>query len=427
MARRGRDRHDSAAGRIVAALDIGSTTVGCLIARAERAAGDDSDPAAIRVIGVAQQRSRGVRGGIIVDLPDAQQAVRTAVAHAEAMAKIHVDDVHVAVNCGQPRSLTFSGYVDLADHVVRDRDIAVLEHGARGFPHREGETLLALNRIGYRLDDAAAIEDPRGLSGARLHAEHHAAMLAAGPLHTLLRLVEGCHLSVAGTVAAGHASALAATTEEERRLGVTCLDIGGDVTTIAGFAEGHLLFCSAVPVGGQHVTIDIARMLCAPLAQAERIKALYGTLAIAASDDHEHVSFQGGGEADARVQHTTKAVIGGIVRQRVHELIAQVGVQISACRVSRVVATRFVLTGGSCQLLGLADFVAGELDRPVRVGYPPALQGMSGGLASASFSCLIGTVLAALQPRARRFEPAPAAAIGQGYVGRMEQWLRDSF
>lgn len=424
MLRLGRDRHE-ATGRIVAALDLGSSRIACLIARIEPERGPG--PEAIKVLALAQQRARGMRAGSVVDLAHARDVVRAVVAEAEAIARVDVQAIDVAINCGPPRSSTFCGRVALPEGIVRDRDLAALDDGASAYAQRGDQAVVSLHRLGFRLDGVRAREAPHGLAGRLLEADHVAVAVDPGPLHNLERLLADCHLRTGRRVVAAHASALAATTELERRLGVTCLDIGAEVTTIAGYAEGSLVHCGVLPVGGQHATTDIARTLSVPLVEAERIKALYGSLVLAASDAYDHVTLHGSGGADARVQHVPKSVIGEILRLRMQGLLAEAREQIAASGVGHVIGARLVLTGGSCQLLGLADFAAAELDRPVRIGFPPQLPGLPGGMAGASFACLAGVVLASLERGG--IEPVPMRQDrgGQGYVGRVEQWLRESF
>ena len=395
-------RHRDTSG-LVAALDIGSSKVGCLIAAVEPWDDADADVEGSRrrpsrpplqILGFAQSRSHGVEAGVVIDLPAAQQVVRAVVAEAEHMAETRLTAVHVAVNCGRPRSTTFVGHVTVADGIVRQRDIEALASGAVAFARRDGRVLLALDRIGHRLDGVAVPRPPLGLAGYRLEADHHAVSVDEGPLRNLSLLVDSCHLEIAGLVPAGLASALAVTTDDERRLGVTCIDIGAAVTSIAIFVEGHFLFTAQVPVGGQHLTLDIARALGIPLAEAERIKALYGTLVSSASDEHELVSYSSGPDDDAR-HTTTRATIGRIVRQRVEGLLSQVGERIAASTIGRLPVPRVVLCGGSGRLLGLNDFVARSTGQSVRVASPPLLGGLIDGQSGPMFACLAGVALAA--------------------------------
>ncbi len=311
----------SAKGRgIVGLLDVGTSKIVCLIAAPQaRSREAGGGPGGLRVYGVGHQRSRGLKAGVITDLEAAEQAVRDAVSQAERMAGVELDEVFLSVSCGRLRSHNFAANADVEAGVVTDNDIARVLAGGRAYAEREGRTLVHLNRYGFRLDGSAGVREPRGMAARKLSADLHAVTADDAPLRNLMLVVERCYLSVAGIVATPYASALAATSEEERRLGVTCIDIGGGATTIAVFSEGQFLYTDAIPVGGNHITFDIARNLQTPLAEAEQIKALYGTLVGAPSDEHEAFSFPLAGEEDGALAHTTKARLTTVIRPRMVE------------------------------------------------------------------------------------------------------------
>ncbi len=162
------------------------------------------------------------------------------------------------------------------------------------------------------------------MAAERLSADLHTIAADEAPIRNLLLVVERCYLSVRALVAAPYASAIAVTSEEERRLGVTCIDIGGGTATVAAFAEGHFIHAAAVPVGGHQITFDIAQALQTPLAEAERIKTLYGTVIVARSDEHEAFSYALAGEEEGARGRTTKAQLAEIIRPRVASILGLV-------------------------------------------------------------------------------------------------------
>ncbi len=413
MSRRARSRAGS--GEVRGYLDIGSSKVCCLIA-----AGDS-------VLGLGLYRSRGVKSGVVVDLDHAEQAIRAAVDEAERTAGVRLDAVYLGVACGRLASTTFKGHVEIDHGQVRRRHLVSLEGGARAFAERHGRVRISMNRIGYRLDATAGIRDPLGMTGSRLTGSFHAVTADETPLRNLLLLVERCHLAVDGFAPAPLASALAATTREERLHGVACLDIGGGVTTIAVFRTGHFVFADALPMGGRQITLDIARTLRTPLAEAERIKTLYGTLAGAASDQHEVIAYPLAGEADPAFHETTKAALGSIVRRRIEGLLQLVRERLDRSGLGAHAADPVVLTGGTSQLLGIGEFVAATLQRPARVGGAEALDGMPVGGTGPAYATVTGLIAAAHSPDFRAGAVAEPAVVGKGYLARVERWLRDSF
>ena len=234
---------------------------------------------------------------MVVELDEAEQAVRAAVAQAERAAGVTVEDVLLAVACGRLKSSTFTADTEIEGRVVGAGDIERLMAAARTHAERDGRTLLHMNCISYRLDGAAGIGEPLGLAGRTLGADLHAVTADEAPLRNLLHVVERAYLSASGLVPAPYASALAATTEEERQLGVVCLDIGAGTTTLATVrrraSAGAPTWCRSAATTSPSTSRSA---LSAPAYEAERIKTDYGTLARADGDDHEVIAYALAGE-----------------------------------------------------------------------------------------------------------------------------------
>jgi cell division protein FtsA len=415
--------------RVTGVLDIGTSKVACLIAAvdADPRVLDERGAPVVRILGVGHQRSLGVKGGVITDLDQAEQAARSAIAQAERMAGVMLEEVHVSVACGRLKSHNFTASADIESGVVTDADFNRLLAGGQQYVERAGRTLVHLNEVAVRLDGATGVRDPRGMAAAKISADLHAVSADEAPLRNLLLVVERCYMAVASLTPAPFASALAVTSAEERRLGVTSIDIGGGTATLAMFADGRFLHAAAIPMGGNQITVDIARALHTPLAEAERIKALYGTLVSAQSDEHEVFSYPPTGGDEGTVQHMTRAELAEVVRPRVGAIVAQIRELIEGCEVARYTGRCVVLTGGGSQLVGIADYVANELSLPVRVATPQAISGLPPVVSSAAFSTAAGLLLAATPDQAGRItfkdrDPAP-----HGYLHRVGSWLRDGF
>lgn len=408
--------------RIIGLLDVGSSKVACLVAAPVRSAA----PGRHRILALAQHASRGMRAGVVTDLEEAEHSVRAAVAEAERQAGVELDEVAVAIACGRLTSSVFTANADVETGVVSDDDISRLMGGARAYAERDGRSLVHMNRIALRVDGAPGGADPRGMAAERISAAIHAVTADEAPIRNLLAVVERARLTPAGVAIAPFLSALVATTPEERRIGVTCIDIGGGTTKLATFADGGLINVDVIPVGGNHITVDIARALQTPLAEAERIKALYGTLAVAPSDAHELVSYPLAGEEEGASSETTRAELAAIVRDRVTALAGLVSERLQRSGALAFAGDRVVLTGGVSQLPGIAGFLAGVMGQPVRVSPPQPLAGWPEGECGPAFSTVAGLLLAVEQGggvmTCRRRETRAA-----GYLGRVGAWIREGF
>ena len=411
---------------IVGLLDVGTAKVTCLIVERAWTAGHDALPA-VRVLGVGHQRAAGVKAGMVIDLEAAEAAVRAAVATAERSADVRLDDVVATISCGRLKSSHMTTHVDLEVGHVRPEDVTRLASAASQYAVRDDRALVHLNRVAYSLDGQSGLRDPIRLAGSRLSANWHAVTAVFKQLQNLSAVIDRAHLGVRQFLPGGLAAAISATTSDERRLGVTCLNIGAGVVDIACFLDGQFLYADTIAVGGEHLTYDIAKNLSTPLAEAERIKTLYGTLVAARSDEHELIQHALAGELEGEAYQTTRAEIGRILYPRVSNQLRTLNERLVVAESAVPVGANIVLTGGASQLVGLADLAARSFGRPVRLGNPPQLPGLPQSMRSPAFAAVVGLALAA-PPETRQAFAAPTGRMSTGsYLTQMEKWLRESF
>ena len=406
----------------ICVLDPGSSKIACLIAGLQPGRAGESP--SLRVGGIGHQRSRGLKAGVIMNLDEAEAAIRSAVGQAERMAGISVDSVYVGVSCGRLRSSTFAASAEVEGGFVKDDDIGRLLAGGKAYAERDGRVLVHMSQIGFRLDGAAGVRDPRGMAARALVGDLHAVTADDAPVRNLLLAIERCHLGISGFAATPYASALAVLTPEERRLGATVIDIGGGTATIAMFAEDHFIHVDALPVGGHHITFDIARELSAPVAEAERIKALYGTMVRARSDEHEVISYPAASE-DEGVRHTTKARLHEIVRPRVESMVQLVLERVRQAPLASAAVGRLVLTGGCSQLVGFGEFVANVSGYPVRVARPLSIGGLPPNVCNPAFSAAAGLLQVAASGDVATGMLGGRGIEPSGYLRRVGSWLKE--
>jgi len=423
----------SGKGGIIAALDVGSSKITCFIARIDAAAEGTSAPP-VRVIGIGQKVSRGVRAGAVVDMDLAEEAIRAAVDQAERMAGMTVRDVLVTASAGGPRSHRLSVRVAIGGQEVGADDLArVLKHGQTHCV-TDDQTVMHAIPVGYTIDGSPRIMDPIGMFGDRLGVDMHVVSAAPGPLRNLLVCIERCHLTPVGIVCAPYASGLASLVEDEIDLGVVCIDLGGGTTSISAFVEGSLLHVDVLPVGGQHVTNDIARGLSTPLAHAERMKTLYGSALASPSDEREMIDVpQVGEDSGDAANHIPRSMLTGIIQPRVEETLELVRDRLMASGIGSMVGRRVVLTGGASQLTGLRDIAARVLDKQVRLGRPLRVAGLAEATGGPAFAACAGLLLYARGHQSELDIPqileddAGAADGTTGRFSKIGRWLKENF
>jgi cell division protein FtsA len=403
-------------------LDIGTSKTVCFIVAAPRR----GRAGRVDVLGIGQQASRGLKAGVVIELDAAEQSVRAAVAEAERAAGCELGQVLLAVACGRLKSTTFAADTKLEGRSVSEADLVRLMSAGRSYVERDGRALLHMNAIGYRLDGAHGIADPRGLAADSLSVDLHAVSADDAPLRNLVHVAERAYLSVRGLVPAAYASSLAVTTAQERKAGVLVLDFGAGTTALALFVNGHLIVSEVIPVGGHHISFDLARGLTTSLTEAERIKALCGTVELRLGAAETPIPFAPIGEPGLRLAEVATSKVREIVCGRVRGLLGQIAERLQRAGITEGATERVVVTGGAGQLPGLSAFAGAFFGKPVRFGQPEAAYGWPAGAASPAFSTVLGLGQVAFDPAAgvRRAEHSFEAG---GYLRSVGRWLKASF
>jgi cell division protein FtsA len=407
---------------LIAALDIGSSKICCLIGKIE-----ENGRAA--VVGIGHQLSRGVKSGAIIDMDEAEMAILTAVHAAEKMSAETITEVVVNLSGGYPASQTVGVEVAIAGHEVGDSDLRrVLEHG-RGIDVGPDRQVIHSIPVGYTIDGNRGIRDPRGMYGDRLGVSMHIVTAAAGAARNIATCVNRCHLEVSALVVSPYASGLATLVEDEKDLGVTVIDMGGGTTSIAVFFDGQVVFTDTVAIGGNHVTSDIARGLSTPLAHAERMKTLYGSALSSPSDERELINVpQIGEDGSGTSNQVAKSILVGIIQPRLEETFELVRARLEASGFDKLAGRRVVLTGGAAQLTGARELAQLVLDKQVRMGRPIRISGLAESTAGPAFSTAAGLIAYAIRREAElRPQLRPERAPSQSLFDRVGGWLRENF
>jgi cell division protein FtsA len=419
---------------LVAALDVGSSKVACLIARLRPCALQDVLPRrthAVEVIGFGHTGARGMKAGGVVNLAQAEEAIRLAVDTAEQMAAVEIESVVLSLSAGRLASELFAADVDVVGSAVSAGDIArVLSAGSR-HSLRDGRAVLHSLPVGYSIDGTEGIRDPRGMLGSRFGVHMHIATTDVAAVRNLMLALERCHLAVEAMVASPYVAGLAALADDEADLGAAVIDLGAGTTTIAVFLRGRLVHIEGFALGGHHVTTDVARGLNARIADAERIKTFYGSVLFGAADERDMISVPPISEDEREgAQFVSRATLGHIIKPRVEEILEMVRDRLAASPFAAERRGHVILTGGASQLAGLADLAARMLDRPVRIGRPLGISGLPDAAKGAAFAVAAGLLVYPQAAHLEHFEERRRRQVMNGtggYFARVGQWLRESF
>jgi cell division protein FtsA len=419
---------------LVAALDIGTSKIACLIARLKPCPPSEAlrgRTHSVELIGLSHIQSRGVKAGAVVDLNACEQAVRQAVALAERMAKVRVESVLLSVSAGRLQGQLVEASAELRGGAVTPADIGrVISAGMHhATPH--GRTVLHALPVGYALDGVKGVRDPSGMVARHFGIDMNVVTADATVAKNLMLVVERCHLNVEAMAAGSYVAGLSLLTDDEVDLGAAVVEMGAGTTTTAVYCGGQFVHASGFALGGQHVTMDLARGLGACIADAERIKTLYGTVLTGGSDARDVMSVPtAGGHDPDGPQVVSRATIANIIRQRVEETFEMVRDRLADSPLAAEPRARVVLSGGASQLTGVADLAGRILGREVRVGRPLGFGRLPNEAKSATFAVPTGLLVYPQFAHLEHVEPRHTRQLmtgTDGYFGKVGRWLREGF
>jgi cell division protein FtsA len=420
---------------LAASLDIGTSKIACMIARLRPCPPSGAlrgRSHAIELIGYSQIQSRGVKAGAVVDLAECEQVVRQAVAEAERMAKVRVESVLLTVSGGRLQGQLIEAAADIRGGAVTPADVTRVTSTGMRHATGEGRTVLHALPVSYALDGVKGIRDPRGMVARQFGVDMNVVTLDATVARNLMLVVERCHLNVEAMAASPYVAGLSVLTDDEADLGAAVIEMGAGTTTIATYSAGRFVHAGGFAVGGHHITMDLARGLSACIADAERIKTLYGTVLTGGSDARELMSVPSAGDDREREvpQIVSRATIANIVRHRAEEIFEMVRDRLADSPFAAEPKARVVLSGGASQLSGLVELATQVLGRPVRIGRPLGFGRLPNEAKSASFAVPTGLLVYPQYAHLEHVEPRHTRQLRtgtDGYLGKVGRWLREGF
>lgn len=411
---------------MIAALDVGTSKVTCFIAERD-------SQGELSIIGIGQDTADGLKAGTVTDMAAAVKSIGTAVNRAEIMADKRVHELFVSVSGGAPQSSYANVSLDVSGRQIGNTDIQAAFDEARTDGAIEGREIVHAVSTAYDLDGSRGIRDPKGMFGDQLRVQLHMVSVAHGAFRNLLSCISRCDLDLEAPVISAYASGLACLVEDEKDLGVTIIDMGCGGTGLASFSGGEFTWTATVPLGGAHVTNDIAHGLTTPVANAEHMKRLYASAIGGPADSREMIEVPQLGEPELlSARQIPRSLLTGIVRPRLEETFELVRDYIDSSGVAGASSRRIVLTGGASQLQGVGDLASEILEKQVRLAQPLPIQGLAEAVAGPNCATCAGLLIYAAerhddsqnrrQPR-EHATPQPAESA----LGRIGQWLRANF
>ena len=398
---------------LIVGLDVGTTKI-CAVIATPRADGR------LDIVGVGAAPSRGLRRGVVVNIDSTVEAIRQAVAEAEQMAGTEVSAVYAGIAGGHIRSVNSRGVVAVSgkDREVSQTDVDRAVDAARAINVPQDREIIHVLPQTFQIDDADGVREPIGMSGVRLEVEVHVVTGAITSVQNVVRSVNRAGLTVQDIVLEPIASAEAVLFPDEKELGVLLIDIGGGTTDLALFRDGAVWHTAILPLGGDHITNDVAVGLRTPMADAEDLKKRYGCALTALVPAEETVDVPSVGGRKPR--QLSRQVLSEIIQPRVEEIFTLVARDLRRAGFADAATAGVIVTGGTSILHGVPELAESVFDQPVRRGVPTDVGGLADVVRSPVYATAVGLALYG----ARRQAPAATGWADTGTGGTFGRWGR---
>jgi cell division protein FtsA len=414
---------------IITGLDIGSSKTTAVIGQAVPA-GAKSAPY-LKILGVGQARTTGLRRGIVSDIEETTRSIRKAVEDAERMAGTKVDTLYAGIAGEHVRAMISKGIVAVNGDEISKADVDRANDVARAQPVPQDRELLHAIPQEYSVDKNQGIRDPIGMIGTRLETEMYLVTIGASPAMNLRKSVERAGYHVRELVLEPLASALSVLTEDEKELGVALVEMGAGTTDIAVFHEGKIRHLGTVNYGGNNVTSDIVQGIGVTQADAERLKERYGCAYEPLVDPDEVLQLPSTVAQGER--HIQRQVLAHIIHQRMDEIFNLVLSEIQRAGFAQRLNGGVVITGGAAAMQGVGELAADVFGTGVRIGLPEEnIGGLSDSVQAPRFATVVGLALYGAHRTAAGFAPSGRhrALAGVGvdrFTKKLKTWLEDFF
>jgi cell division protein FtsA len=398
---------------LIVGLDIGTSKIAAVV-------GEITPDQEISIVGVGNHDSHGMDKGGVNDLNLVIESVQRAVNEAELMADCRISSVYLAISGKHIACQNESGMVPVNDSEVTAEDVENVIHAAKAVPMAAERKMLHVLPQEFSVDMQEGIKSPVGMSGVRMEAKVHIVTCANDMAKNIVKCVERCGLSDDQLIFGALASSYSVLTDDEKELGVCVVDMGGGTLDIAIYANGAIRHTAVLPIAGNQVTNDIAKIFRTPISQAEDIKVKYGAAYrnLASPEESIEVPSVGGRPSRSMSRHT----LAEVIEPRYQEIFELILDEIRKSGLEDQIAAGIVLTGGTSKMTGAVEYAEQVFQMPVRVGTPVGVKGLTEYVQDPSYATAVGLLLYGMEKQQSHDEEKT-----NSWWQRIASWFKGEF
>ncbi|MBA6264164.1 MAG: cell division protein FtsA [Colwellia sp.] len=403
---------------LVVGLDIGTSKISVAV-------GEITPDNQLSIVGVGNQPARGMDKGGVNDLNLVIQSIQRAINEAELMADCQISSVYLGISGKHISCQNENGMVPINDKEVIQEDVDNVIHTARSVPISAERRMLHVLPQEFSIDCQDGIKSPIGMSGVRMEAKVHIVTCANDMAKNIVKCVERCEVKADQLIFSALASSYAVLTDDEKELGICVVDMGAGTMDIAVFAGGALRHTAVIPVAGNQVTSDIAKIFRTPLSHAEEIKVQYACALrqMVSMEENIEVPSVGGRPARSMSRHT----LAEVVEPRYQELFELIQEELREAGLEDQIAAGYVLTGGTAKMEGVVEFAEEVFQMPVRVAKPKGMSGLKEYVDDSTYSTVVGLLHYGMQANEQQSTEANKSEGIASITSRILAWFKGEF
>lgn len=368
---------------LIVGLDVGTTKICAVVGEITH---DGID-----IIGIGSHPSRGLRKGVIVNIEATIESMKKAVEEAELMAGCDILSVYASISGSHVSGINSHSIVSVKGKLIGEKDIERVIDGASAVVMPMDREIIHVIPQEFIVDEQGGIKEPLGMAGNKFEANVHIITASVSCIQNVIKCANRCGLNVNDLVLSPLASSVACLSEDEKELGVVLVDIGGGTTDIVIYSGGSIVHSAVLPLGGNHITNDIAVGLRTPAQEAEKIKQKYGCALSSLIHKDEMIDVPSVGGRKSRI--LSRQILAEIIEPRVEEIFDLVKQEIVRSRYEDSIASGVVITGGVSVLEGAPELAEQVLDFPVVRASPRGIGGLVDVVKSPMYSTGVGLVI----------------------------------
>jgi cell division protein FtsA len=403
---------------LIVGLDIGTSKIVAIVAELQ-------PEGTIKVIGLGQHISRGLKKGVVINIESTMQSIQRALEEAELMADCKINNVYTGIAGSHIKSLNSHGMVKIKEAEVTQMDVDRVIETARAIALPADQQILHILTQEFIIDGQEDVREPLGMSGMKLEVKVHIVTGAVAAAQNIVKCIKRCGIEVSDLILQPLASSLAVLTEDEKELGVCLVDIGGGTTDIAVFKQGAIRHTAVVPIAGDQMTNDVAVAFRTPTQSAEDIKVKHGCALRQLADPREVVEVPGVDGREPR--QLSVQTLAEVLEPRVVELYEMVLNELRRSGMEEMIASGIVITGGSAMMRGMVELGEEIFHMPVRMGLPRYVGGLSEVVSNPRYATGVGLVLMGKQQLERHLNGQLEVNSFARMLEKMKSWFQGNF